>query len=61
MKPRIFITVTLAMLMLLPAVTPIPAAAEPQVVMGVAGENGYVVMGPDGRVHYTISNDGYRY
>lgn len=47
--------------MAVPAVTPLPASAEPQVFMGVAGENGYMVMGSDGRVHYTISNDGRPY
>lgn len=61
MKTRTIITVTLAILMAVPAVTPLPAAAEPQVFMGVAGENGYMVMGSDGRVHYTISNDGRPY
>ena len=33
--------------MAVPAVTPLPAAAAPQVFMGVAGENGYMVMGSD--------------
>lgn len=63
MKKHILTLLTLVGMVMAPMIVASqPAnAGSPKLFIGVTGDNGYVGMTSDGEVHYTLTNDGFRY